>query len=110
MLLANPDQPGVLVHLPVADAIALETGATMKVFLTVKPLSPMDARVTETSYQSVLSPENVASYRLRGSFDNVEKEARIGLRGTAKVMGGWVPLGYYLFRRPLATLREWSGW
>lgn len=110
MLLANPNKPGVLVHLPVADAIALETGAAMKVFLTVKPLSPMDARITETSYQSVLSPENVASYRLRGSFNNEEKDARIGLRGTAKVIGDWVPLGYYLFRRPLATLREWSGW
>ncbi len=110
MLLANPELPGVLVHLPVADAIALDSGAAMKVFLTVKPLSPLDAHITETSYQSVLSPENVASYRLRGSFERIGKDIRIGLRGTAKVYGGWVPLGYYLFRRPLATLREWSGW
>lgn len=110
MLLANPDQPGVLVHLPVADAISLEAGASLKLFLTVMPLSPLAARITETSYQAVLSPENVASYRLRASFDSSEKDARIGLRGTAKIYGNWVCLGYYLLRRPLATLREWSGW
>ena len=110
MLLANPDKPGVLIHLPVADAMALEIGAPVKLFLTILPLSPMDAKVTETSYQAVLSPEGVASYRLRATFDDADSRARIGLRGTAKVYGGWVCLGYYLLRRPLATVREWSGW
>ncbi len=110
MLLANQAKPGVLVHLPVADAIALEPGARIKLFLTVLPLSPMDAVVSETSYQAVLSPEGVASYRLRAMFDEPQEQARIGLRGTAKIYGGRVLLGYYLLRRPLATLREWSGW
>ena len=110
MLLANPDKPGVLVHLPVADAISLNVGAALKLFLTVMPLSPLDARITETSYQAVLSPEGVASYRLRAVFEDAQQNVRIGLRGTAKVYGGWVCMGYYLLRRPLATLREWSGW
>lgn len=114
MLLANPSKPGVLVHLPVADAITLEPGAPIKLFLTVLPLSPMDATVSETSYQAVLSPDSVASYRLRAVFDGApdgpQAQARIGLRGTAKIYGGRVLLGYYLLRRPLGTLREWSGW
>jgi multidrug resistance efflux pump len=110
MLLANPEKPGVLVHLPVADAISLDVGASVKLFLTVMPLLPLDAKITETSYQAVLSPEGVASYRLQAAFKNSELQPRIGLRGTAKVYGGWVCLGYYLIRRPLATLREWSGW
>ena len=92
------------------DAIALEPGARIKLFLTVLPLSPMDATVSETSYQAVLSPEGVASYRLRAVFNGSQEQARIGLRGTAKVHGERVLLGYYLLRRPLATLREWSGW
>lgn len=113
MLLANPAKPGVLIHLPVADAIALEPGAEVKLFLTVLPLSPLDAKVIETSYQAVLSPEGVASYRLRAVFDDAHeqhKNIRIGLRGTAKISGDRVFLGYYLLRRPLATLREWTGW
>lgn len=108
MLLADPAKSAMLVHLPVADAIALEVGAPVKLFLTVRPLSPLKGRVTETSYQATLSPEGVASYRLRADLDG--NDARIGLKGTAKLYGGWVVLGYYLLRRPLATLREWSGW
>ena len=111
MLLADPATPGILVHLPVADAIALEVGAPVRMFLTVKPLSPLDGRLVETSYQALVSPVNgVASYRLRASLDAASAHARIGLRGTAKVYGSWVIFGYYVLRRPLASLREWTGW
>lgn len=109
---ANPQSAGVLIHLPVADALVLEEKAPVKLFLTVKPLSPLDATVSETSYQASLSPDGVASYRLRATLDAGQTldDARIGLHGTAKISGGWVPLSYYVLRRPLATLREWSGW
>ncbi|MBV5327339.1 MAG: biotin/lipoyl-binding protein, partial [Chlorobium sp.] len=63
MLLANPAKPGVLIHLPVADAVSLDVGAAVKLFLTVTPLSPLDATITETSFQAVLSPAGIASYR-----------------------------------------------
>ncbi len=109
MLLANPAKPGILIHLPVADAIALDVGAPVKLFLTVHPLSPISGRITETSYQATLSPDGIASYRLRASVDDNSDNVRIGLRGTAKLYGDWVVLGYYLLRRPLASLREWSG-
>ncbi|MEG1766952.1 MAG: HlyD family efflux transporter periplasmic adaptor subunit [Comamonas sp.] len=109
---ANPESAGVLIHLPVADALVLDAQAKVRLFLTVKPLSPLDATVTETSYQATLSPDGVASYRLRATLDAGQAlgDARIGLHGTAKIAGDWVPLIYYVLRRPLATLREWSGW
>jgi len=110
--MANPASAGVLIYLPVADALVLEENAPVKLFLTVRPLSPLNAHVTETSYQASLSPDSVASYRLRATLDTPadQADARIGLRGTAKISGGWVPLAYYLLRRPLATVRAWSGW
>lgn len=110
--MANPASAGVLIYLPVADALVLEENAPVKLFLTVRPLSPLLAHIAETSYQASLSPDNVASYRLRATLDAPANrdDARIGLRGTAKISGGWVPLAYYLLRRPLATLRAWSGW
>lgn len=111
MLLANPGNPGMLISLPAADAIALEPGAQVKLFLSVRPLDPLAGKVSETSYQAMLSPDGISSYRLRALFDGQDAgEARIGLRGTAKLYGERVALGYYLFRRPLATLREWTGW
>ncbi len=110
MLLANPNKPGMLIQLPVADAIALEVGASVKLFLTVRPLSPITGRIVETSYQARPSQDGVVSYRLRADIDTADSDARIGLRGTAKLQGSWVVLGYYLLRRPLAVLRERSGW
>jgi hypothetical protein len=108
--LADPKDAGVLVWLPVADAINLEPGAEIRLFLHVAPLSPIDAKLTETSYQATLSPDGIASYRIRGAFVDAQPDARIGLKGTAKLYGDRVPLVYLVLRRPLASLREWSGW
>lgn len=107
--LANPDSAGVLIQVPVADALVLHEGAPVKLFLTVRPLSPLQATVFESSYQATLSDEQVASYRLKAEFDEQQEQARIGLRGTAKVYGSWTVLGYYVLRRPIASLREWTG-
>jgi multidrug resistance efflux pump len=108
--LADPRDAGVLVWLAVADAINLEPGADIRLFLHVAPLSPLPARLTQTSYQSMLSPEGVAAYRIRGAFERPEAEARIGLKGTAKLYGERVPIAYIALRRPIAALREWTGW
>jgi multidrug efflux pump subunit AcrA (membrane-fusion protein) len=113
-LLADPNDAGVLIWLPVADALDIEPGADIRLFLHVAPLEPLEATLSQTSYQSVLSPDGVSSYRLRARFEGLGEEgrrlARIGLRGTAKIYAGKAPLGYYLLRRPLAALREWTGW
>ena len=109
MQLADPRDAGVLVWLPVGDALNLEPGAPIRLFLHTKPLDPLPAILLQTSYQAVLSPEGVSAYRLRGQFDAGADSARIGLRGTARVSGDWAILGYYLFRRPIAALREWTG-
>jgi hypothetical protein len=110
LLLADPARPAMQIHLPVADAIALDAGAPVKLYLTTHPLSAIDGRITETSYQAVTTPDGLAAYRLRAAIDGQPEEARLGLRGTAKVYGGWTVLSYYVLRRPLAALREWSGW
>jgi HlyD family secretion protein len=109
MLIANPAKLGVLLHVPVADAIAIDTGAPVRLFLHVAPLSPLDGQVIETGYQALLSPDNVASYRIRANLSASNEYSRIGLKGTAKLYGAQVALGYWLFRRPIAAAREWAG-
>ncbi len=107
--LAQPEDSGILVWLSVSDAINLDIGAPVRLFLHTEPLSPRSGSLIESSYQAALSPDGVASYRLRARFEEGSELPRIGLRGTARLSGDWVVLGYYLFRRPLATLREWTG-
>lgn len=109
MLIANPAKLGVLIHVPVGDAIAIDAGAAVRLFLHVSPLSPLDGQVIETGYQALLSPDNVASYRVRAQLTTGSESTRIGLKGTAKLYGARVALGYWLLRRPLAAAREWMG-
>lgn len=109
VLLADPADAGVLVWLPVADAINLEPGAEIRLFLHVAPLKPLTASLTQTSYQATPSPQGISAYRIRGRFRGNAGIARIGLKGTAKLYGKRWPLAYLIFRRPLATLREWTG-
>ncbi|MDZ3992154.1 efflux RND transporter periplasmic adaptor subunit [Pseudomonas sp. Teo4] len=110
MHVADPAQPAMQIQLAVADAIALEPGAEVTLFLTAYPLSPLKGKILETSYQARPSDDGVVAYRLLASIDEQSEHARLGLHGTAKLYGGRVMLGYYLLRRPLATLRAWSGW
>ncbi|GLO40331.1 hypothetical protein PPUN15366_19750 [Pseudomonas putida] len=110
MHVADPAQPAMLIQLAVADAIALEPGAEVTLFLTAYPLNPLKGQVLETSYQARPSDDGVVAYRLLASIDQHAEHARLGLHGTAKLYGDRVMLGYYLLRRPVATLRAWSGW
>lgn len=106
--LADPDALGVLIWVPVDDAIALQPGATIRVYLQVSPLNALDASLIQTSYQATLSPGGIASYRIRGRLD-AATPVHIGLRGVAKLYGDSQPLIYWIMRRPLGTLRQWIG-
>jgi hypothetical protein len=106
--LAAPGELGVLVWLPVPDAINLAPGTDMKVYLQVQPLNALVAKLEQTSYQAAMSPDGVMAYRVRGRL-NDEGRAHIGLRGVAKVYGEWKPIAYWLFRRPLGAVRQWIG-
>lgn len=106
--IAQPGELGVLVWLAVGDAINLEPGASMRVYLQVSPLSSLSGELVQTSYQATLSPDGIAAYKIRGKLE-AESGARIGLRGVAKVYGAWRPAIYWMLRRPLGTARQWLG-
>lgn len=109
MQLANPRDAGVLVWLPVHEALNLDIGAPMRLFLHIDPLNPLSASLLQTSFQPVMSPEGVSAYRIKGEFEEGVVKPRIGLRGTVRISGHWATLGYYFFRRPVTAVREWTG-
>lgn len=108
--LADPSLPAIQIQLPVADAIALDAGADVTVYLTAYPLRPLHGHIVETSYQARTTDDNVVAYRLLADIDGHPDHARLGLHGMAKLYGGRVLLGYYLLRRPIAAVRAWTGW
>lgn len=108
MELADSQRVGVNAWVPVADAINLRSGEPIHVLLYADPLRPMTATIELASYQATKSPDGVAAYRVRATLPP-QDEVRLGLRGSAKINGDWVVLGYFLFRRPMATVRQWLG-
>jgi hypothetical protein len=110
MMLADEQSAGMTVWLPASDAVTLEPGRRVRLFLHTAPLQPREGIILRSSYQPVLSPDGIASYRVTAEFAAGTERPRLGLKGTAKVYGDRVSLGYYLFRRPFAAVRQKLGW
>lgn len=107
MQIADPAQAELRIELPVGDAIALQPGAEVSLFLDSDPLDRHSARLERAAYEAQATAAGQLAYRLNAAF--AEAPPRIGLRGTAKLFGERAPLAYYLLRRPLAALRQGLG-
>lgn len=108
MRLAVLDDTEVEVWVPLADAIDLAPGAPVSLYLNARPLSPVTARLRYFAHDAVQRPDGHYAYRARATLEHTT-EQRIGLKGTAKLQGEWVPLVYWMVRRPLATTRAYVG-
>ena len=109
--IANPERVRFSIDLPVRESLVLQDGARIKVFLDSDPLNPMEAVLVEASYQPVRDKRDILSYRLSGELRDEDGELpRIGVQGTAQIYGGKAPLIYVLLRKPLASLRQFTGW
>jgi hypothetical protein len=107
MQIADPAQAELRIELPVGDAIALQPGAEVALFLDSDPLNRHSASLERAAYEAQATAAGQLAYRLDAAF--AEAPPRIGLRGTAKLFGERAPLAYYLLRRPLAALRQSLG-
>ncbi|MEH6354348.1 MULTISPECIES: efflux RND transporter periplasmic adaptor subunit [unclassified Pseudomonas] len=107
MEIADPNQAELRIELAVGDAIALEPGAQVALFLDSDPLQRHLAWLERSAYEAQPTAAGQLAYRLDARFDATAP--RIGLRGTAKVFGDRAPLALYLLRRPLAGLRQSVG-
>lgn len=109
MRVAMPEDVEVEAWLAIGDAIPLKTGATVSLYLSASPLDPVAARVRNVSYEAAMRPDGSYAYRVRAVLDG-PSEHRVGMKGTARLSGDWVPLVYWIVRRPLAAVRQTLGW
>jgi multidrug resistance efflux pump len=106
---ANPARAALTLHLPADDAIDVEVGAEVRFYQNVSPLDSLAAAVTEVGYETQTTVDAGLAYVLRAEFPEGTQPPRLGLRGTAKIYGHFVPLGYYLLRRPFGSMRRMLG-
>jgi multidrug efflux pump subunit AcrA (membrane-fusion protein) len=94
--------------LPLADAIRLKAGEELQLYLQASPLAPLKAKLRYMAHEAVDRPEGHQAFRLRATLSQDTTE-RVGQKGTAKIYGDQVPLVYWMFRRPLASVRLYLG-
>lgn len=106
--LAAPDDAEVEAWLPLGDAITLQEGAPVMLYLNANPLSALSAKLRYMAHEAVQRPDGTYAYRVRATLETPTTQ-RVGLKGTAKLQGEWVPLVYWVLRRPLASVRSTFG-
>ena len=106
--IATLDDVEVEAWVSLADAIALAPGDAVTLYLSASPLSPVSATVRYMAHDAVQRPDGTYAYRVRATLDG-KTHHRVGLKGTTKLHGGWVPLSYWVLRRPWATVRAYLG-
>lgn len=107
--LADPAKVELRIDVAPADAAILAPGARVVFFLDAEPLRPLAARLVRASYETARTAEGTLAHRAIAELEADAAPPRIGLKGTAKIEGEDVPLALYLFRRPLAGLRQFLG-
>ncbi len=110
MQVADPEKLQVLIRLPVKDSIALEKGARVRLFADSDPLNARAATIEHIDYQATQTNGSALAYRISAVMGvDGDTPLRLGVQGTAHLAGREVPLGVYVLRRPLTTLRQWLG-
>jgi hypothetical protein len=110
LTLADPAKVELAVSLPVAEAFRLQPDASVTLYPNGSLFTSYDGILTSAAYRAEPTPAGVLAYRLKVRFKSGAALPQLGLMGTAKVRGDWVPLIYYILRRPLTAARQWIGW
>jgi hypothetical protein len=110
MLIARDTEVELEAWLAPDDLIPLARGAPVRLYLNSDPLNAVAAQLRYIAYEAVQRPDGSFAYRVRAAMEEGGSPLRIGQRGTAKLSGESVSLGYWLLRKPLAALRATLGW
>ena len=109
MVVATEGDVEIEAWLPVGDAIALQDGASVTLYLNASPLRPVDGKLRYVGHEAQQRPDGSYAYRVRARLTDTEDVPRVGLRGTAKVSGQFVPLAYWVLRKPIGHVRQLLG-
>jgi multidrug efflux pump subunit AcrA (membrane-fusion protein) len=108
MEIGDPASTEIKIDVPVSDAVAIQRDGAVALFLDGDPLNAVEGKVTRISYRPTLTHEQQLAFRVYAKFTDGQAR-RIGLRGVARVNSANVSLWFYLFRRPIAALRQRFG-
>jgi hypothetical protein len=112
MKIADQNSPVIEIWLNINDNIDLKKDMDIYYYSNKSPFRSIEAKLDYYSYEAYITPQKQVAYRLVASFkDNREfssDDLIIGDHGQVKIYGlKKLPLGMYIFQKPLAKLRQW---
>jgi multidrug resistance efflux pump len=109
LLLVDPQRTRVQIWLPDSDNIAFDTRHDVQIVLAAAPGERARAALRFVANETQVNAAGVSAFRAEAEWQAAVPAAKPGLQGTAVLYGADVPLGYWLFRRPLAAVRRFAG-
>lgn len=110
MDIADPARVQIRVNVAVEDAVVMNTGARVRVFLDSDPLRPVEGTIVRASHAARVVDASQLAFRIDVRLATSDKAPpRLGIRGTAQLIGDNVPLYLYLFRKPISYVRQKFG-
>lgn len=107
--IANPKDVEASIEVGLHDSIVLNNPKAVTLFLDSNPLNPVTAIFKSAGYQSQFARNEQLAFPVRATIEADGRQLRIGQRGTAQIRAQKVSLAFFLFRRPLAGLRQKVG-
>lgn len=109
MMVASPGSVEIEFWVAIEDSITIPPASRVNFYPNVRPDQPYGGEVRYINYRAEVSPAGILGFRGRAALEGADTMPRLGWRGTLKIEGSEVSLFYFLFRRPIATARQWMG-
>lgn len=108
LVVADLHKVELKITLPVANSIELAIGSKGEFFLYGQ-LKALSVKIQTLGYNAKVMPNKVLAYQLTAQFIDPADLPQLGAQGTVKIYGHYVPVIYYLLRRPLQVVRQTLG-
>ena len=107
--IADPNHILLKIDAPLLAGESLQQGARVRVFMDADPLQPLEAKIERASYYAAPTENGQMAFETYARLSSPYALPRIGARGVAKIHGDTAPLIFWLFRRPIAAVRQFIG-
>lgn len=109
LAITDPNKSKVKVWIPEGDNVDLDWERPIHIYLNTDPHKQLLAKISYISNQSKISENQVPSFVAEAEWMNETNISKLGLKGSAVLFGEDISLAYYLLRKPLAHLRNITG-
>ena len=106
MEIASADDNQFEIWVAANDSIALSSGKLIKFFPEAQPLNVVKGSVDSVGFFASQSDADELAYRVVAAPVDDSDALRLGMKGTARLYGEKVLLGYHVFRKPISVIRK----